>query len=260
MLGGGSVLPVLTDWFEIAPVGVAVLALLAAGLYYLLIVGQNRTTHEFDLLMRAAAVYQDLMPTKRALAGAFLLAQLGGGRRKANAAERLAIADILRYFDTVSWRAFCAFKFDIGKCDVNRICAHPWWRRGIQQRHEGVRTVIRAIGLPAYMYYKALEEAGQTSGGIVLEAPLESLTQFKRMVDTVEPYIARITHADLPSELRLAADSRGYFVDFLSRECNARDVRPDAVKPPEVISRRRYFAVFAKHRSRRRGADDASIR
>jgi hypothetical protein len=225
--------PILTDWFEIAPATIALLAALAAALYYFRVVRQNRTTHEFEYLMRSVAVYHEFMSTKRSLAGAFLLERLRDAKRMPKPSERLAVADLMRYFDTISWRAFCVFKFDLGSCEISRICIHRW-HPGVQQRHEGIRAVVREIGVPAYIYYQALSRVGQNAGEIVREARLESLTQFKRMVDTVADYIPQVTSADLTRDLDLTSLRRGYYFDFLCRETKARDVRPDALESPRL--------------------------
>lgn len=223
----GADIPVLTDWLQIGPVALAVMTVIAAATYYFLVLRQNLTTHQFDVLMRTMAVYHDLMSTKRCIAARFLLERMRDEKRYASAVEQLAVADIVRFFDTVSWRAFTIFKFDLGSCQIGGLCSHGY-RRALQQRHEGVRALVREIGLPAYVYYRALTICGQDQGLIVREASLGSVTQFKRMVDAVTGYMPAITRTDPTADLSQARCGGGYYTEFLKREAEAASVRPGA--------------------------------
>jgi hypothetical protein len=228
---GTSSTPWLSDWLEIASPAIACLAVLTAVVYYLLVLRQSRASGEFDVLMRSIAVYHENMSTKRSISGAFVLERFRTANRAPSATERLATADILRYFDTVSWRAFSTFKMDLGGCDINRVCSHHLFRRYIQQRHEAVRAITRDIGLPAFMYYTALDSIGQNSRAIVQEAKLDQLTQLKRMIDAVTTFIPMIVAVDLPADLGRAGTRDGFYYEFFAREAHVRAVRPDAPVP-----------------------------
>jgi len=194
LVHGGDWQSLLQPWGAWASTGVTFVALLTAAGYYTRAVVQNRATHEFDVLMRTVAVYHDLIPKKRSVASGYLLDRLTDRAREAAPEEQLAIIDLMNYFDDTCWRAFTTFKMDLGKCKVAQTCNHSW-RSRLQQRHEGVRVILREVAYPASIYYRVLEAVVmQGDSGAVVGFPLGVTTQFHRMVtnEKIKGYLRNV--------------------------------------------------------------------
>ncbi len=179
---------VARDWLAgLAPVP-PLAALAAAVVYYIRVVRQNRTTHEFDMLMRTVAVYHDLLPTKRSLVAGLLVARGIDGAYQSSAAERVAMADLARFFDMASWRALTSFnKLSLGPgCRLDQPCTGH--RVSVAHRHDAVRALLKDLGVPATMYYLALERYAPAE---LIEAPLQSHVKFREVAVIASVHVDR---------------------------------------------------------------------
>lgn len=232
------------QWGSWVSAGITFLALITAAAYYFRAVTQARRNHEFDVLMRTVAVYHDLLPTKRALSARALREPQGVAVPGLRPEDELALIDLMNFFDEAAARALTVFTLSLGDCSLDKLCKHPW-RPSIQQRHEGVRQIIREIGYPGFMYHSALLAARQDVGRLVREFPLKLFTEFERFVSAVHPFVERIVYGDrggTPIEREAwMGDARSH---FLAREVVVRMTRPDADVEPISWKRRLRSSAF----------------